>query len=396
MANVKFHLKDKNSKKETLILLALNYNNKRFKYSTKTSIKPSNWSNKNCRVKAQASHSLEINKHLQKIEDSALEIYHVLVANNSLINSKILKSRLDVKLNRKDKEDFFSYMKRYIDQKSELRDTTKRDYLQTYSTLREFEEHTGYIVSFESVNLDFYSRLQNYMIKTLKHSLNTFGKRIKTIKSIMNYATEIGINKNLEYQKKSFKVLSVKTNRIYLTKEEINKLKELNLSGYLAKTRDAFVLMCYLGLRFSDYNKINHNNIYNGFLDITMHKTNERVSIPIHPFALEIIEGYNYILPEISNTKLNKQIKIVCKYAEIDEMIIQSDKSLYKYELVTCHTARRSFATNGYISDVPIRDLMRITGHKKETTFLDYVQVKREVKLSRILEIYPTELRKVN
>ena len=396
MANVKFHLKDKNSKKETLILLALNYNNKRFKYSTKTSIKPSNWSNKNCRVKAQASHSLEINKHLQKIENSILETYHDLVANDSLINSKILKSRLDVKLNRKDKEDFFSYMKSYIDQKSELRDTTKRDYLQTYNTLREFEEHTGYIVSFESVNLDFYSRLQNYMIKTLNHSLNTFGKRIKTIKSIMNYATEIGINKNLEYQKKSFKVLSVKTNRIYLTKEEINKLKELNLSGALAKTRDAFVLMCYLGLRFSDYNKINNNNIYNGFLDITMHKTNERVSIPIHPYALEIIEGYNYILPELSNTKLNKQIKIVCKYAEIDEMIIQSDKSLYKYELVTCHTARRSFATNGYISDVPIRDLMRITGHKKETTFLDYVQVKREVKLSRILEIYPTELKKVS
>jgi len=38
---------------------------------------------------------------------------------------------------------------------------------------------------------------------------------------------------------------------------------------------------------------------------------------------------------------------------------------------------------------------MRITGHKKETTFLNYVQVKREVKLSRILEIYPTELKKV-
>ena len=34
------------------------------------------------------------------------------------------------------------------------------------------------------------------------------------------------------------------------------------------------------------------------------------------------------------------------------------------------------------------------SGHKKETTFLDYVQVKWEVKLSRVLEIYPTELKK--
>jgi hypothetical protein len=38
---------------------------------------------------------------------------------------------------------------------------------------------------------------------------------------------------------------------------------------------------------------------------------------------------------------------------------------------------------------------MMITGHKKESTFLNYVQVKREVKLSRILEIYPAKLSRV-
>jgi integrase len=126
-----------------------------------------------------------------------------------------------------------------------------------------------------------------------------------------------------------------------------------------------------------------------------MHKTGERVSIPIHPYALEIIEAYNYILPQLSNTKLNKMIKKVCEYANIDDEVVDRGVVSKKYELVTCHTARRSFATNGYLSDVPIRDLMRITGHKKENTFLNYVQVKREVKLSRILEIYPTELKKV-
>jgi integrase len=395
MANAKFYLKDKNSNNETLILMFFNYNNKVFKYSTKTSIEPRNWNNKSCRVKQQSSHSLILNKQINKIEDSIINIYHRMKTNDRVINNKILREQLDVSLNRQDKEDFFAYMKLYIEQKNELRDTTKRDYLQTFATLKEFERNTSYLVSFETITLDFYNRFQKYMIKDLDHSLNTFGKRIKTIKSIMNYATEIGINKNLEYQKKSFKVLSVKTNRIYLTKEEINKLKELNLSGDLAKIRDAFVLMCYLGLRFSDYNKINNNNIYNGFLDITMHKTNERVSIPIHPYALDIIKKWNYILPQLSNVKLNLRIKEVCRYAEIDDVVINKEKTHQKYELVTCHTARRTFATNGYLSDVPTRDLMRITGHKKETTFLNYVQVKREVKLSRILEIYPTVLKRV-
>jgi integrase len=395
MANAKFYLKDKNSNNETLILMFFNYNNKVFKYSTKTSIEPRNWNNKTCRVKQQSSHSLELNKQINKIEDSIMNIYHIMKTNDRVINNKILKEQLDISLNRQEKEDFFSYMKRYIEQKNELRETTKKDYLQTYETLKEFERSSSYLVSFDTITLDFYNRFKKFMIGDLNHSLNTFGKRIKTIKSIMNYATEIGVNKNLEYQKASFKVLSVKTKRVYLTIEEINKIKELNLSVSLAKARDSFVLMCYLGLRFSDYLKINQNSISNGFLDIIMHKTNESVSIPIHPYALEIIKRYNYILPKISNSKLNKMIKKVCKYAEIDNEVTDKGEIKKKYKLVTCHTARRSFATNGYLSDVPVRDLMMITGHKKESTFLNYVQVKREVKLSRILEIYPAKLSRV-
>ena len=190
-------------------------------------------------------------------------------------------------------------------------------------------------------------------------------------------------------------ITSNKTKRVYLSIEEINKLKNLELNSNLKKSRDAFVLMCYIGLRYSDYEKINRNNITDDYLDITMTKTNEQVSIPIHPTALEIIKKYNYNLPKLSNQKLNNEIKKICKYAGIDDEINNRNIKSKKYELITCHTARRSFATNGYLSDVPVRDLMSITGHKKESTFLNHVQVKREVRLSRILEIYPIKLKKV-
>ena len=394
MANVKFYLKEKNSISKTLILLAFNYNNQRFKYSSKISINPKHWDSIKFRVKSQVAHSLKFNTQLKKIEEGILNIYHSIISNEGAINNSILKERLNIYLNRQEKEDFFSYVKLYIEQKDELRETTKRDYLQTYNTLKEFEKKTSYLVSFETINLDFYNRLKNYVLKSLNHSKNTFGKRIKTIKSIMSFATEMGVNNNLEFQKKAFKVISEKAKHVYLTIEEINKLQKLNLNGIYEITNDAFLLMCYLGLRYSDYKNINRNNISDDYLDITMHKTNEDVSIPIHPNALEIIKKYNYFLPKITNSNLNKNIKKVCRYAEIDELIIDRDKKFHKYELIMCHTARRSFATNGYLSDVPIRDLMRIIGHKKETTFLNYVQVKRDVKLSRILEIYPTELKK--
>lgn len=390
MANSKFYLKEKNKLKKTPIRLHFHYENKVFKYPTKLSIEPQKWCVKTNKVKRQVSHSLELNKQLQKIEDCVMDIYQKMKLQGITTNNVSLKQRLDIKLNRIEREDFFEYIDLYIQQKNELKSSTKQDYKQTKCTIKDFEADTGYLVSFESINLDFYNRFKYYMLNSLKHSINTFGKRIKMIKSIMNYATEMGVNKNLEYQKKAFKVLNEKVSRIYLTTDEVNSLYDLELNETLNKSRDIFVLMCYLGIRFSDYKRITKNNIHNTYLDIVMQKTNEAVSIPLHPHALEIIQKWNYELPSISNPKLNKNIKKVCKQAEIN----QSIDGIPKYKLVTCHTARRSFATNAYISDIPVRDIMRITGHKKETTFLNYVQIKREIGLNKITEIYPISLKK--
>ena len=396
MANVKFYLKEKNSIKDTLILLALNYNNQRFKYSTKISISPKHWDSKTFKVKSQVSHSLKLNTQIRKTEDAILEIYHTIKTNGGVINNSVLKERLDIQLNRQEKQDFFSYMSLYIEQKHELQKTTKRDYLQTYNTLKQFENSTGYLVSFESINLDFYHRFKDYMLKSLNHSINTFGKRIKTIKSIMNYATEIGVNNNLEFNKKSFKVLDEKVQHAYLKSEELDRLIELKLSGMLEKTRDTFLLMVYFGMRHSDYLKINRNNITNGVIYFRDDKTKGNLSIPIHPDAMPIIEKWNYILPKISNPQINKHIKTICKLAEINEVITLNGITKEKYKFICSHTARRTLSTIGYLSNVHPRVLKNITGHSSEKTFMTYVQKDREVELKHMLEIFPqNKLKKV-
>lgn len=398
MAKVKYYLKDKNLEQKTAIRLYFNYNNEVFKYSTKLSIEPRKWDSKTCRVKSQANYSIEYNRELNVIADEIMKIYLNLKNSNEIISKNILKDRLDIALERTEQEDFFSYTKIYLEQRCELKYTTKRDYLQTYNTLKEFETRTGYIVSFESINLDFYNRFKHYILNTLNHSINTFGKRIKIIKSILNYATEIGVNKNTEFLKKGFKVLSEKKKHQYLTLNELEDIRTMELEGSLDKTRDIFLLMCYIGLRFSDYLKINRNNINkqsdnnNYYLDVFTKKTEDGVSIPIHPIAMEIIKKWHYNLPSQGSTIVNKQIKKICKLAEINDI---TDNGKFKYEEISCHTARRTTVTNGYINNVPLRDLMQIMGHKKESTFLEYVQIKREVKMDKMLDIFPIKMKKV-
>jgi hypothetical protein len=48
---------------------------------------------------------------------------------------------------------------------------------------------------------------------------------------------------------------------------------------------------------------------------------------------------------------------------------------LPKYQLITNHTARRSFETNKVLAGYPYSAVMLVTGHKTEKAFLRYVKL---------------------
>ena len=56
-----------------------------------------------------------------------------------------------------------------------------------------------------------------------------------------------------------------------------------------------------------------------------------------------------------------------------------------KFELITTHTARRSFATNAYLMDVPSISIMKITGHKTESSFMKYIRISQEDNANKLI-----------
>ena len=163
----------------------------------------------------------------------------------------------------------------------------------------------------------------------------------------------------------------------------------------MERVRDLFILGCYTGLRFSDFTQIVKENILEGNkIKIRTQKTNELVVIPVHPFVKEILEKYDGNIPApISNQKMNEFLKKVGEEAEIKEMIMSSitrggimeRNTTEKYNLITTHTARRSFATNLYLADVPAITIMKITGHKTDKSFLRYIRISQEENANKLL-----------
>ncbi|MEN8775817.1 MAG: hypothetical protein ABF263_08440 [Polaribacter sp.] len=84
---------------------------------------------------------------------------------------------------------------------------------------------------------------------------------------------------------------------------------------------------------------------------------------------------------KVSQVAFNKEIKTLCKLAGINEWVSGFKNNpktrrkeivkAPKYEFVTSHIMRRSFASN-YYGKIETPLLMNITGHTKESTFLTY------------------------
>ena len=405
MAKVKFTLKEPNSKKDTLIYLIYNYQYKRFKYSTREKINPIFWSVKNQRAKETKKFKEypEFNTKLDTLQSALNTVFRRLLndgiqPNNELIK-KELENELDSKVLKKRKLTLFDFIENYIEESRNFKQkSTVTVYKTTQKHLINYSVKTKTNVDFDSINLNFYSSFMKYLSKDLEMSNNTVGKYIKTLKSFLNEATERGLNENLEFKKRKFKTLKEETDKVYLSNQELEIILNHNFENkeHLDKVRDLFLIGCYTGLRFSDFTQIKKGNIFldKSIIQITTKKTNERVTIPMHRIVKDILIKYNYNLPtSYTNQVMNKYIKEVAKLCKINSPTeittskagIIEKHTLPKYDLISTHTARRSFATNLYLADIPSISIMKITGHKTEKSFLRYIRVTQEQNANKLL-----------
>ena len=219
--------------------------------------------------------------------------------------------------------------------------------------------------------------------------LNTVGKHIKNVKAVINW---LPLSERMECEfvaPRKCKKLSEEVDNVYLSTEELHAIETVELEhAYHDKVRDQFILLAWTGCRYSDLDKLaDPKSIERGYFELEQMKTGTKVCIPIFEPVKRIFQKYNGELPPvISNQKFNSFLKEICQMAGITEdtsithtIAGRRIKEYFpKYELVSAHTARRSFATNMFESGAPALVIMQITGHKTEKAFLSYIKTDPE------------------
>ena len=90
-------------------------------------------------------------------------------------------------------------------------------------------------------------------------SMNYIGKHVKNIKRVLGWAEEEGQTVHPAYRGKSFKVHQEQATDVYLTEDELARMRALDLTPHpkgIALSRDLFMIGCYTGLRVSDYSRL--------------------------------------------------------------------------------------------------------------------------------------------
>jgi len=262
--------------------------------------------------------------------------------------------------------------------------------LQTgWNHLQQFaEERFRRPLTYDEIDRDFAEAFKQWLFSAPRNlSINYVEKVFSVLRQFMREALQRKFHQNRDYE--FFRIKKVKISKLALTFEELQKLYALDLSAEpgMERARDLFLIGAYTGLRFSDFTRIlpEHIEEIQGkkLITITNQKTNITVSIPLFPIPETLLRKYNFKAPTLTNQVLNRYLKEIGKRAGLTDRVFQTDtaggtrtdKVVEKWEQLSSHVARRSFATNFFRDGVQASVLMKITGHSTERQFMQYIQI---------------------
>lgn len=395
MASVNFNLKEPNSKTETLIIARVYYSGRSFKLSTQQKIDPLFWDS--VKQRARVTHKNRHHSNLNLALDSlvvTINKAHLDFQSQNVVPTKL---QFKQKINFMDSGGitlmgFFDVFMRAKNGK--VSHNTFKKYISCKNHLLEYQRIRKKQIDFPDVDFDFYYDWINYFYSHLGSSANTAGKNVSILKVVLNEATEQGVNQNLTFRSRKFKIPNFPTDYVYLKLSELDTLYNHKPSSKkLERVRDSFLIGCYTGLRFSDFSSITLANIQTlsdrsgnpvEVIKMRTQKTKTQIVVPINKRVKSIILKYSkngtLKLPFISNQKMNQYIKELCREAGLINPVevIRSvsgqpvKKTYAKCDLIITHSARSTFISNAIISKIPEKAIMQMTGISSKTTLQRY------------------------
>ena len=263
------------------------------------------------------------------------------------------------------KSDFIEFFKQGIEElKSTFEPGTIRAYRQTWNKLFQFRKS----IMFSDLNNDLIEKFDRYLKVKLELGTNTIAGHHKRIKKFIGIAKRKGIKIPNPYETVKSSFISGKL--IYLTEDELSRMKQLYESGTLyngyQNVARYFLFACYTGLRISDVQRITSENIVSESLVFVPYKTrrfNKQLVVPLINYPKKLIdESKGDLFETLCDQQTNRTLKYLADASDIKKNI-------------SFHVARHTFATLFLEKGGKVETLQKLLGHAKITDTMKYVHI---------------------
>ncbi len=387
------------------------YASQRIEFSTGYRIDVAKWDANKQRVK---------NGCTNKLKQSSSDINTALLRYYTIIQEVFKEFEVqDVKPTPQDIKDSFNNKVHHIDEDIEEEIPVEKSFWQifdefvsecgkqndwTEATYKKFAAVKNHIYEFKEKPTFAYfdEKGLNVYVDFLRHKKDmrnsTIAKQIGYIKWFIRWALRKGYHQNMTFEIFKPKLKNTPKKVIFLTWEELNKLKECQIpqnKQYLERVRDVFLFCCFTGLRYSDVYNLRTSDVKPDRIEITTVKTADSLIIELNNHSKAILEKYkdvhfenNKVLPVISNQKMNDYLKELGEIAEINEPIRETyykgneriDIVTPKYALLGTHAGRRTFICNALALGIPAQVVMKWTGHSDYKAMKPYIDIADDIK----------------
>lgn len=382
-----YYLNKKKSLKEYPIFLYLREKGKTITINTSQSVELSKWDDQKQRVKRHHNNCISINAFLDHFERLAKEIVNELKIAQPEVNMKQIKVSIKNKLEFGGEFDLNEVFSKFIDIKTpNVVPATIGKYKNVMRHFINFAASTKIDLDLNSIDSQTLDGFSNYLIQNGINN-NTTTTYIQVLLDFLNWALENDYTNNTKFTRYKKLVKEYEPKTIALSLEELSLLANHKFNNNrLEKVRDLFLFHIYTGQRYNEISKFKISDVKEGYWIVRQDKTFKEVQVPLITQAIEILEKYNYELPIISNVKYNKYLKEVAK-----EVGLNREEKIHKrfgskvqteskpiHELITTHTARRTFISISSYMNVDERVTKSITGHKNNKMMDLYFKPNKE------------------
>lgn len=350
-----------NKRGEGLIEIECTQQKRRIYFTTHTYAKPENFS---CGMVTDTQNADGLNYTLclmmQNVERIELEYIKKGVDVSLPMLKEVVRSNISPAAKLSD------FGIRVVEQ-SERKDLTKLNYQTLLNNIEKFRKN----VLVSDVDYQFLVCYDRWLRESgIAH--NTRISRLRLLRALLNEAIKRDIIQTNPFDR--FRIQQMVSKKGFLPGDQLRKLERLQLKGREDKVRDAFLVGCYTGLRFSDVVTLRDEHIKDGWLTKKMVKTGFLVDVPVGELfggkMLTMLEKYEGSVSRLTknlgaNASVNKVLRGILDRIDADKQI-------------TFHSSRHTFATLLGQSGVQLTTIQKLLGHQKLQTTQIYSEVDRK------------------